>query len=236
MTDPKRWSDGSEATELERELLVAGQSVGLPESERRALWASIALSLPAAPPPPTLSPQHAAAGASGAVVKAVLVLATLAGVSVGAAHFMQRGAPSESAPKARAAASAASAVDAPASSSASASATVTSAAPSVPAPPATPGDSKARPLPASQLREESLALLEARAALRSGDAARSLALLEQSRQRFARGALSQEREALTIQALSQSGDKAAARRRAQAFLRAHPQSPYVADVHQLARP
>jgi outer membrane protein assembly factor BamD (BamD/ComL family) len=77
-------------------------------------------------------------------------------------------------------------------------------------------------------------VLEARAALRAGDAARCLTLLEQARARFPRGALGQEREALTVEALARAGQSAAAKRRAAAFLRAHPQSPYVADLRRLA--
>jgi len=50
VTDPKRWSETGEADELERDLLRAGQAARMPESERRALWAGIALSLPVLPP------------------------------------------------------------------------------------------------------------------------------------------------------------------------------------------
>jgi hypothetical protein len=46
--------------------------------------------------------------------------------------------------------------------------------------------------------------------------------------------LGQEREALTIEALAKSGQSALARRRAEAFLRVHPSSPYVADVRRIA--
>ena len=77
-------------------------------------------------------------------------------------------------------------------------------------------------------------MLAARSALRSGDAARSLSHLEQARARFPHGALGQEREALTIEALAKSGQSAAARRLADAFLRLHPHSPYVVDVRRSA--
>jgi hypothetical protein len=124
----------------------------------------------------------------------------------------------------------------PAFSAATSATPETTPAP-VPAPTTQAASSDAKPpASSSQLREESIALLAARAALRAGDAARSLTLLEQARVRFPRGALGQEREALTIQALAQSGERASARRRADAFLRAHPQSPYVADVRLLATP
>ncbi len=86
------------------------------------------------------------------------------------------------------------------------------------------------------LRDESLAVLEARRTLRSGDAAQALRLLDQARQCFPKGALGQEREALTIEALAKSGNAASAKRRAQAFLHAYPKSPYAADLQSIANP
>jgi outer membrane protein assembly factor BamD (BamD/ComL family) len=79
-----------------------------------------------------------------------------------------------------------------------------------------------------------MAVLEARSALRSGNAARSLQLLQEMNVRFPRGALGQEREALSIEALAQAGQTATAKRRAAAFLRVHPQSPYTVDVRRVA--
>lgn len=234
MIDPKRWSDAGEAQELERELLLAGQAARMPESERRALWAGIALSLPVLPAPASAAPAPAA-GASGLSLyftKGLIFLAAVGGLTLGASRLW---------PSTQAATRPAHFVAAPAT----AVPVVAKATPSVAQPAALPlppapaveqlnNDTKARLAPASQLREESVAVLQARAALRAGDAGRSLALLEQARLRFPRGALGQEREALTIQALAQSGERASARRRAQAFLRAHPQSPYGADVRLVA--
>jgi Outer membrane lipoprotein len=230
MTDPKRWSEGDEGDELTRQLLVAGQSARLPESERRALWAGIALSLPLAPPPGAApGPVAAASGVSAYFTKGLIFLAAVTGLTVSASRFWQRAEP--------VAVHAHTAISAPALLAPPAkvpAAEPTAAPESAPAAVATPSDGKPHLAASSQLREESVAVLEARSALRSGDAARSLALLEQARARFPRGALGQEREALTIQALAQSGDHASARRRAEAFLRAHPQSPYVADVRLVA--
>ncbi|WP_437902429.1 hypothetical protein WME95_27930 [Sorangium sp. So ce327] len=79
----------------------------------------------------------------------------------------------------------------------------------------------------SRLREELTLLGDARAALRRGDASGALRIAEQARLRFPGGALAQEREALTIEALWQSGDRAAAAQRASAFLLAYPSSPHV---------
>ena len=233
MTDPKRWSEGGDASELERELLRAGQAARLPESERRALWAGIALSLPVAPPPPLTPPAEPVATVSrlsAYLTKGVIFLAAVGGLTWSARQVLLRTEPvaSQARPVVARARSVATTTPTPALAAAAGPAVTTAV--SV----AAPSEPKLRGSAASQLREESLAVLEARAALRSGDAARSLALLEQARVRFPRGALGQEREALMIQALAQSGERAAAQRRADTFLRAHPQSPYVADVRLLA--
>ena len=63
--------------------------------------------------------------------------------------------------------------------------------------------------------------------------ARALALLDAARTRFADGGLVQEREALTIEALVRSGQRALATKRAEAFLRDYPKSPHGADVRSL---
>lgn len=86
------------------------------------------------------------------------------------------------------------------------------------------------PARASRLAEESRLVMEARRALRSGDAREALRLLESATGRFPDGALVQEREALSIEALARSGQREAAARRAGAFLRAFPNSPHAANV------
>jgi hypothetical protein len=232
VTDPKRWSEAGESSELERELLLAGQSARMPDSERRALWAGIALSVMAAPPPAAAAPGPAAAasGPSAYLTKGLVFLAAVGGVTLGALQLWPRESPIT---RPVDAAIAKSALPAPRALPPA----ITPVEPPPEPPPsavAQSDDGKARPAPGSRLREETVAVLEARAALRAGNAARSLALLEQARVRYPRGALGQEREALTIQALAQSGTRAEAERRARAFLRAYPQSPYAADVRRIA--
>jgi hypothetical protein len=236
MNDPKRWSDDAAAGELERELLAAGQAVKMPDSERRALWASIALALPAA-----LAPSSAAAArtASSAVTayltKGAIFLAAVGGLTFGAARLFSRPEPRPAErPLSVVTAAPRRAPSAPVALIAPVDA-VAASEPAPSQPSASPPSSDARPhaTPTSQLREESQAVLEARAALRGGDAPRCLRLLEQARERFPRGALGQEREALAIQALAQAGQTAAAKKRAAAFLRAHPQSPYSVDVQRV---
>ena len=86
---------------------------------------------------------------------------------------------------------------------------------------------------ASQLREESEMILGARRVLRAGDPLRALTLLDAARARFPEGILVQEREALSIEALVRSGQRALATKRAEAFLRAYPKSPHGADVKRI---
>ena len=232
MTDPKRWSEAGDANERTRELLRAGLLVRMPDSERRALWAGIALSLPLAAAPPSAAPGPSAASSGWGpyLTKGLIFLAAVTGLTLGASRFWPRAQPMavRSAPSVATPAL-------PASQQLSNSPAMAAAAPApLAAANAATNDARPRPASSSQLREESIAVLDARSALRAGDATRSLTLLEQARVRFPRGALGQEREALTIQALARSGDHASARLRAEAFLRTHPQSPYVADVRLVA--
>lgn len=88
----------------------------------------------------------------------------------------------------------------------------------------------------SQLEAEARALREARAELRAGQLSAAFATLEASRRQFSAPALDQEREALTIELLAQSGQAAAAKARARAFLTRFPESPHAARVRQLAAP
>jgi hypothetical protein len=88
----------------------------------------------------------------------------------------------------------------------------------------------------SRLREESAAVLAIRRTLLSGDAKEALRMLERARVEFPNGALAQDREALTVRALVESGQKEAARRRGEAFLRTFPKSPHAAEVRALLGP
>ncbi len=133
-----------------------------------------------------------------------------------------------------------SATDAPPSSAVQPSPTAASTASSAPtdAPPASTEASGAAGAPApgspeeraSRLRDESDMLNQARAALRGGDTAGTMRLLEQARQKFPGGVLGQEREALAIEALAKSGARAEASSRAAAFIQAHPNSPHAARL------
>jgi hypothetical protein len=90
------------------------------------------------------------------------------------------------------------------------------------------------PAPSSRLREEAAVLRRAREALRQNNLPAAFAELEVARTAFPRGALGEEREALTIELLARSGQRDMARRRAQAFLRIFPTSPHAANVRQFS--
>ena len=251
MNDPKYLTDeGSEATDFERELLLAGQGAGLSAPDKQAIWTGVALQcLPVA--------GGAAAGAAaskGAVaaklglgltplVKGLLIVAGLGGIS-GLAYVVVRaaehGRPAPAAPHAPviAAGREASAAQSPAGAEPVIApdpepALVASAVTLPSAPPSAsvaPGHAAAASESASALGDESAAVLAIRGALRAGDARSALRLLEQARLKFPHGALGQEREALTVEALAKAGNMKAASRKAEAFLRAHPTSPYASDV------
>ncbi|WAS91575.1 hypothetical protein [Nannocystis punicea] len=73
-------------------------------------------------------------------------------------------------------------------------------------------------------------LQEARAALRAGQPAAALDLLDRHAASFAGGGLAEERQALRVQALCAAGDPARGASEAAAFLRAYPRSTYAARV------
>ncbi len=106
--------------------------------------------------------------------------------------------------------------------------------------PAEPALNGAHPDPGAEretmLQEESREMRDAREALRRGDAAGALTMLEQIRARYPGGVLSQEREALAIEALARSGRRAEASTRAAAFLKAYPTSTLAERVQVFVQP
>jgi hypothetical protein len=85
----------------------------------------------------------------------------------------------------------------------------------------------------STTREELAWLDGARAAIAAGDPARGLSLLDGYVARFPRGTMRPEATVLRIEALMHAGDALAARRAADAFLAANPQSPYAPRIQSL---
>ena len=107
--------------------------------------------------------------------------------------------------------------------------------PATPAAAAFPSSSGAVSNRASQLQEEAALLKAAREQLRRGALAAAFATLETSRQRFSASELGQEREALTVELLYRSGQRAAAATRARAFLSRYPESPHRDQVREFAK-
>jgi hypothetical protein len=87
----------------------------------------------------------------------------------------------------------------------------------------------------SPLHAESASLLRARQMLRSGECSAALTQLNDAATRFPHGALSQEREVLSIEALACSGRATAASLRATTFLRDYPTSPHASAARRFAR-
>jgi hypothetical protein len=96
-----------------------------------------------------------------------------------------------------------------------------------------PAGAAATPSPDTRSGDETASIEEARLALRSGDPARALRLLEECRRRFPAGVLGQERELLTIQALVSAVRGRETRERAAAFLRKYPRSPHAGEIRAL---
>jgi hypothetical protein len=84
----------------------------------------------------------------------------------------------------------------------------------------------------SSLAEETRILERARKALADNDAGHALALLDEARERFPQGVLRQERAALRVVALCQTGRQQAGKRAAAAFLQTYPRSAHRARVER----
>ncbi len=233
MTDPIRWSEaGDSATEAEQMLVRSGQARLMPSEEKQALWSQIAGALPTARVPAAV--QTVANLGSGSLLalkglKALCVLATTSGLVFAGYHWLKKSHPATVDKPTLALA-------APLAPNPTASVAALEVAPVEPQPEAPSAAAASTQTPAftraSQLREESLAVMAARQALRSSDAPKALHLLEQAQQRFKNGALAEEREALTIEALAKSGQGARASTRARAFLINYPRSPHAADMQR----
>jgi hypothetical protein len=228
-------ADESPGGALARDLLAAGRGEALTANEKRAIWTGLAAHalVSAAPAAATVAPTAVAGGKAlglGALAKGTLVVVALAGGVVGGARVFRRAAPAVEGPAVSAPTMSAPVAPAPLP------AVVLAPPPRSPALPTRESPPVPRSSPASRLAEEGRVVLDARRALREGDAASALRRLEAARAAFSGGALVQEREALAIEALGQLGRREAAAARAQAFLRAYPGSPHAAAVAKLAAP
>jgi outer membrane protein assembly factor BamD (BamD/ComL family) len=76
-------------------------------------------------------------------------------------------------------------------------------------------------------------LARARSELRSGNPRAAEALLNQLQSTIPRGQLGQERDVLAVEVLAANGNTEAAKRKARAFIAAHPTSPHSARLERL---
>ena len=254
MADPKRLlSQLSDADQLERALLGSLQHLEPPGSAKAEAWARVSAQIAAVGlasathASATAAGSSAAAAASGAgstlgfapptlklLGSKLIVGLALAGGVFGASalwsQFRSRPVPaiaSAPAPTARAP------VQEPVPL------LLESAPPETPprlAAPATERLSKASSEQSAtdRLSAESALLTQARAQLRSGDAATAQQTLTRLRANFPKGVLGQEREVLAIEVLAAQGNTEAARRRARAFMVAYPKSPHSPQLSRLA--
>jgi hypothetical protein len=244
MNDPRRWTDeGGESTALERELVGAGRDTGPSREQKRTVWGAIASqAIPPATGPGAAPASGTAASTGLTVFKGTAIIVLLGAGIVASYRTVRRPGPpiTQSAAPAPAPAhgpdeqpQAANASPPPVGDPAAEGARSVKAAHASRRPNTAAAKDLAENARASQLREESAMILGARRVLRGGDPAGALALLDAAQARFRSGILVQEREALTIEALVRSGQRALATSRAEAFLRDYPNSPHAADVRSL---
>lgn len=265
MTDPKRWSeDDGELGAGELRLLRAGLKPSVPRGAKRAVWIALAAQLPSAIAAATTVAGGAGALTGASLIKAASIGVLLGATTMTAVTVVERhSAPSRPAEPVKALPSASPAVrprvalrapstpvppaeplaEPPAVASVAASSSERTRAPAEPtrAASATPPALSVASFPDDSARSqhdaESRKVATARNLLRSGQPRGALLALEEARRDFPNGELSQEREALAIEALRVLGESAEARRRAEAFLTRYPASPHAALArHALEKP
>ena len=247
MTDPKPLLEDARAGLLQRTLLESAVDPGPTDAQVESLWNALATRLPtggAAHPAPNGAEgtMAAASGKSGlvALTKALALVAFAGAATVGAVMLPPRAGGSIGIAPLASTRSLADVSRSPAieATSAVVSAPVQAAPPAAlpafvaPAPRvATKGRSAEREAP---LHAETELVLRARRALRAGDCVVALDVLDETRRRFATGALDEEREALAIESLECAGRHVEAAARAAAFLDAHPESLQGLAMHRVA--
>ena len=247
MSDPERILKSAAADPAVRELLLSLREAAPGPDAGIQSWGAMAAKVAALPkvvPPPAAAPAELAPGIPSHVAPALaqvlggklaagVVMAALLGVG-GYWYRAEHRAPNR--------------VVGPASSAPVAAPIAVQAprvAPPVPAAavdtplPAVPALASAAPSPAfsssrlSRLDAEASLVATVRRELRRGDPRAALGTLRQLKSRFPNGELRQERDVLTVEALAASGNSAAAKSKAAAFVAAHPSSPLSAKLERL---
>lgn len=218
MSDPVRLSRGGDGAPPELSQLLADARGDVPSA---AQLERLAARLPLAGPIP---PPATGAGSAGSGAAKVIVGLAVAGAIVGGGVWLRSsGSPAPPAP-------------APTVTATHAQDPEPAAVAEPPAPaPAAPSSEGAadppdnvQPKPVAQPSEATL-LRRAQAALHR-DPARALALTQEHRRRFPKGALAQEREVIAIEALSRLGRSGEAAKRAKTFENSYPGSAHQRKV------
>jgi TolA-binding protein len=231
--DPERLlSLSSTADPLERDLLASVRHVGPPDGAKAEAWRGIAgqiavvAAVGAATGSSAAAATKASAGtlASWALSTKVAAVVAASSLALGGGYLaLQRSEPARAGRPARVAPS-------PVITPSPAKALPPSPEPSAFAPVDEAPSRKLEPRRQDLLKAESSLLTEARSQLRSGNAAGAQASLERLQSQFPNGVLAQEREVLAIEVLYARGNVDGAKRRARAFVKAHPKSPHSAKL------
>jgi len=239
MSDPERLLKSSTADPEVRELLQSLRGIKPSSGAAIGSWGAMAAkvaTLPSVVPPPSVPPVAPHGAVSGAshvlalkVSGALVATSVLGGGLYWARAAQNAGRPSPLvAPVSAAAAARPAPVPAPESSPGEPSATIED----TPPPPSSPQLPLSAAQRVSRLDAEASLLSKVRAALRSGDAHGALIVLNQLQAQFPKGALGQERDVLAVEVLAANGNTAAAKRKAAAFIAAHPSSPHSAKLER----
>jgi hypothetical protein len=250
MKDPTPYLN---ATELERQLLEAARQDTVPAALKLRMAEALVVSQPSAAAqaaPPTVARGPAAGVSRGGLLfshpaiwgslSALIVAGAVSWQAVSHSErvIAQRRAPARTQPSAAAPAPAVertpeeqSNAVRPVGATLGAPVSAENTASSMAGAAADRGGSPAR----AGMREELELLDAARAALASRETVRALHLLDRHAERFARGRLAPEADALRIDALMQSGASDRARRLSRRFLERHPTHPLAAHISEIAQ-
>ncbi len=242
MTDPERLFKSGSADPAVRDLVASLREVAPAENAALNSWSTMAAkvavlpSIVPAPLPASVAPVATGGvalsvlGAAGGKVAAAVAVAVLLGGTGYWYHAKQRApahvlsaVPSVSAP----------AVPLSAALPAPVATLETPVIPALPAPASSTPAAAFAGTPRSRLDAEASLVATVRRELQSGKPRAALGTLNQLQSQFPKGELGQERDVLMVEALAASGNTAAAKSKASAFIAAHPASPLSAKLERV---
>jgi TolA-binding protein len=234
--DPERLLSATSADPLERELLGSVRHVVPPEGAQDRAWQSIVAQIAVGAAVGAVSSSAAAAASKAPASTLIswalstkLALVAAGGLALGGGYVALHSAKPRSTGKPAVAAVTPAIHGAPAESAVP-ERVVVAAPPSERPPDEDAPSRKPEPPKLDRLKAESALLTNARAQLRAGNATAAQASLERLQAQFPKGMLTQEREVLGIEVSYARGNVEGAKRRAQAFVKAYPNSPHSAKL------